>query len=212
MSENDGWLPEAPEVPSSGGGRYDRIADWVEVPRKVGRKTISFYERRCRILGPGVSGLLAWSTDNKPFRFRPNEKVPADFKFRDNKYDPGKKESPAEFIAYPAWVYPGFKIIELAKFGLTSNFRSLAAKNGRPDGYDIVLVKGENEKGKVFYTCELYVPEDGQVKSPVPAEAAAAYAEAVAAGFDLNRLFDGGDPFSAPAAADGAAEQQGVPF
>lgn len=215
MSDNQEWLPEAPDNVGGGGGssRYDRVSDWNEVQRKVGKKTVTFYERRCRILGPGISGVLAWSTDNKPHRYRSAAEIPADFKFRDNKFQPGKKEQPSEFIAYPAWCYPDFKVIEMAKWGLTSNFRSLAAKQGRPDGYDVVLVKGEDDKGKVFYNVELYVPEDGQVKSPVPDEAKKAYAEAVAAGFDITRLFGGGDPFSGPAATpDAPPAQESVPF
>ena len=74
---SDSWAPEEQER-SSSTGRFANPKNWLEV--KEGKRT--YQKFRFRVLGPAVSGMVAWSADNKPFRFRSEKDIPADFNWR----------------------------------------------------------------------------------------------------------------------------------
>ena len=74
---SDSWAPEEPER-TGGTSRFANPKSWLEV-----REGKRIYQKiRFRILGKAVSGFLAWSADNKPFRFRSEKDIPADFNWR----------------------------------------------------------------------------------------------------------------------------------
>lgn len=206
MSDS-GWAPEEPEQRRTS-GRFVQPKNWMEV--KEGKRI--FQKFKCRVLASPVAGVVAWNADNRPSRFKSEAEIPANFNWRLHKDGDhvGKKEFPKTFWAFPVWDYEvsEVRVWELTQAGLRDAFRALAANPewGSPLGYDVTATR----EGKGLNTKYALSPSP---KSAVPVDAATAWNECVAAGFDLNRLFDGGDPFSAPAAAAGdAPAQESVPF
>jgi len=212
VSENDGWAPEEPEQGRRTSGRFVQPKNWMEVSEGTGKNRRTFQRFKCRVLGKAVAGVVAWTADNKPARFKSESEIPASFNWRlhgDGQHK-GKKELPKGFWAFPVWDYEvnEVRVWEVTQAGLKDALRALTANPewGSPLGYDLTATR----EGKGFDTKYALAPSP---KSAVPVEAAQAWNDAVAAGFDLERLFSGGDPFSAPAAAAGdAPAQEAVPF
>lgn len=210
MSEQNGWAPPEPERSGGSSSRFVQPKNWMEVTEGSGKGKRVFQRFKFRILGSAISGFTAWSADNRPSRFRSEKDIPADFNWRLQEKGPhaGKRELPKAFWAFPCWDYETseVKVWEVSQAGIRESIGGYARNWGSPVGYDLTVERS----GKGLETKYTVVPSE---KSPVPADAAKAWNECVAAGFDLERLFDGGDPFSAPAAAaDAVAEQPGVPF
>lgn len=211
MSEQDGWAPEEPEQRRTS-GRFVQAKNWMEVSEGTGKSRRTFQRFKCRILGKALAGIVAWTADNKPARFKSEADIPEDFNWRlhsDGQHK-GKKEFPKAFWAMPVWDYEvsEVRVWEVTQSGLKDALRSLAANPewGSPLGYDVTVTR----EGKGLNTKYALSPSP---KSAVPVEAAQAWNDAVAAGFDLERLFGGGDPFSGAAAApDVPPAQESVPF
>ena len=164
---------------SSGSGRYLN-------PSKITEET------RVRFFGAGITGFEAWTEDNKPLRWetKPSE-LPANIKKREGG-SPVKR-----FVAGLVYDYSSddFKILQITQKTLMDQlFKFMADEDyGNPDGYDVKLSKtGEGLKSE--YTLVAAPP-----KAPKP-ELVARYEE-IAATLDLNRMFDGEDPFGDSAAA-----------
>ncbi|HEY6009489.1 MAG TPA: hypothetical protein VIU40_14275 [Geobacteraceae bacterium] len=205
MSEQNGWDAPEPER-SKGPSRYVQPKNWLEV--KEGKKTSQVF--RFRALASPVVGTVVWSAEGKPCRFRSEADIPADFKARlqDKGKHKGKPELPKTFWAFPCWDYEQalVKVYEMTQESLRESIRKIVKQWGPPTEYDLVASR---EMVDGFWTYSLV----NQPPKPLDEHASAGWAEAQAAGFDLARLFDGGDPFSAPAAApDAAAVQATVPF
>lgn len=198
MSEQDGWAPPEPER-SSTSSKYVQPKNWCEVTEGSGKSKRSFQRFKFRVLGKAISGFTAWSADNKPSRFKTEAEIPADFNWRlkDDGPHKGKRELPKAFWAFPVWDYEAseVKVWECQQLALKDGIGAYArnADWGSPVGYDLTAERS----GKGIDTKYSVVASP---KSPVPDDAVKAWNEAVAAGFDITRLFDGGDPFSAPAA------------
>lgn len=210
MSESNGWAPDEPERTSST-SRYVQPKNWMEVTEGSGKSKRTFQRFKFRVLGKAISGVVAWTADEKPARFKSEADIPSDFNWRLHKdgAHAGKRELPRAFWAFAVWDYEAseVKVYEVTQKGLRDAIGAYARKPewGSPEGYDLTIERS----GKGFDTKYAVTVSS---KTPPPEEAVKAYVALVSAGFDLSRLFDWGDPFSAPAAADGAAEQQGVPF
>lgn len=201
MSEQNGWAPEEPEQRRTS-GRFVQPKNWMEV--KEGKRT--YQKFKCRVLGSAVAGVTVWTADNKPHRFKSEADIPAglDYRLQDKGPHAGKKELPKGFWAFPVWDYEvqEVRVWEVTQAGLKDALRALATNPewGSPLGYDVTATR----EGKGLDTKYALSPSP---KSAVPDAAVVAFNDAVAAGFDLSRLFDGGDPFSAPTAAAGPAAE-----
>lgn len=206
MSEQqNGWAPEEPAL-SKGPSRYVQPKNWLEVTEN--KKKVQVF--RFRVLSHAVAGVVSWGEDGKPYRFRSEADIPADFKPRlqDKGKHKGKPELPKLFWAFAVWDYETalVKVFEMTQQSLRDAIRGYVPTWGPPTKYDIVA-KRQMVDGFWEYSAVNQPPADPD------AAAVVAWNECVAAGFDLSRLFDGGDPFSAPAAApDAPAAQAEVPF
>lgn len=162
----DNWLPPDYEPPQTT-GKYMKLA--------VGDNIF-------RALDKPIFGFVAWK-DKKVQRRRENTFKPADL-------DAGTKAK--HFWAFPVWNYAAncVQVLELTQSTVQEAIKNLSrnAKWGSPLAYDVV-VTAKGEKMDREYQV---VPEP---KSDLPEAAYAAWSEAQLAGFDISRLFDGGDPF-----------------
>ena len=210
MADQDGWAPPEPERASLS-NRFVSPKNWMEVTEGSGKGKRVLQRFKCRILGKAISGFTAWSADNKPLRVRAEGDVPADFNWRlkDDGPHKGKRELPKTFWAFPVWDYETseVKVWEVSQAGIRDAIGGFARNPdwGSPLGYDITVER----TGKGLDTKYAVAPSP---KTAVPGDAAAAFNDLVAGGFDLDRLFDGGDPFSAPAAEAVPAAPVELPF
>ena len=198
MSE---WTPEPVNAPGSMSGRFVQAKNWLEV--KEGGKLIQKF--RCRILSKAVAGLVGWTADNKPIRARDMSMFPEGQKWREEKDPAGKMkvQLPKEFWAMAVWDYEGgqtVKVWEVPQRGIRDAISAAVKDKGSPFGYDLIV----RRSGKGLDTTYTVSTADS---APMPPEAAAEWAALQAAGFDLDALFDGGDPF--PAAAPAAPAPTG---
>lgn len=150
-------------------------------------------DHRFRFFGAGITGFEAWTTDNKPLRFR-NKPADSDLPANIRVKEDGSTEI-RRFIAGVVYDYENesFKILQLTQKGLMQMlFKHVKDEDyGDPVNYDIKL----SRKGsglQTEYTLTVAPPK------PVAAAIAAAYEELTV---DLQRMFDGDDPFAAPKTA-----------
>lgn len=205
MSEQSGWAPEEPAL-SKGPSRYVQPKNWLEVTENKVKVQVF----RFRTLASAIAGVVVWGEDGKPYRFKAEADIPVGFKVRlqDKGKHKGKPELPKLFWAFPVWDYEQalVKVFEMTQQSLRDGIRGYIPEWGAPTGYDLVA-KRKMVDGFWEYSIVNQPPK------PLDENAVTAWSEAQAAGFDLSRLFDGGDPFSAPApAADAPAVQATVPF
>lgn len=171
-----------------------------EIPETAGKYLkLKQGENRLRILGPSIAGSEGWTKvegKKKPIRKKMGEA------FATGEVD----ESTLKFFwAMPIWNYADNKV-QAAEFTQKSIMKSLKklADNkawGEPTQYDIVITK----EGEMMDTEYSLVPEP---KSPLEETIKTAW-EAVKPTFDLNRLFESGDPFTA---GEGDIDISNIPF
>jgi hypothetical protein len=161
---------------SSGSGRYLS-------PSKIDG------EVRVRFFGAGITGFEAWTEDNKPVRWEAKpEELPAGIRQQEG------FQTLKRFIAGLVYDYSAndFKILQITQKTLMDQlFKFIKDEDyGDPTAYDIKIGKtGEGKKTE--YTLVAAPPK------AVKADLQARYDELTC---DLSRLFDGDDPFAAPAA------------
>jgi hypothetical protein len=157
---------------SSGAGRYlnpSKITDEVRV----------------RFFGEGATGFEAWTTDNKPIRWESKpEELPSNIRQQEG-YQTVKR-----FIAGVVYDYSSddFKILQITQKTLMDQlFKFISDEDyGDPTGYDVKIGKtGEGKKTE--YTLVAAPPK------PVKADLQARFDDLTC---DLNRLYDGEDPFA----------------
>jgi hypothetical protein len=157
---------------SSGAGRYLNPSKLTD-------------EVRVRFFGAGVTGFEAWTTDNKPIRWESKpEELPSNIRQQEG-YQTVKR-----FIAGVVYDYSSddFKILQITQKTLMDQlFKFISDEDyGDPTGYDVKIGKtGEGKKTE--YTLVAAPPK------AVKADVQARFDDLKC---DLNRLFDGEDPFA----------------
>lgn len=144
---------------------------------------------RLRIIGSGITGFEGWTDEKKPVRWQTKpEQLPANIVVREG-YQPIKR-----FLAALVYHYESdtFKILQITQKTLMDQLFKYYQDSdyGDPVNYDIKLSKTGTEKD-TKYTLIASPPK------ALPAKVLKRYEEFYC---DLNRLFDGEDPFTRPAA------------
>jgi len=160
------FLPEGYEVPTS----------------STGYMKLSQGENKFRILSSAMLGVEIWTTDNKPVRFRPDEKFPMKPEYRD---------SPKHFWAFIVWNYKEerLQILELTQKTIMNAINSLTRnqKWGSPFDYDLVV----SREGEGLETTYTVAPDP---KEALDAEIKEQY-ESTKDSINIEALYDGEDPF-----------------
>lgn len=141
-----------------------------------------------RILGSPIEGFERWTVEQKPVVARIGEGWPEGHKWRD-----GKEGAPRLFAAMPIW-NNNDEMVQTFTFTQGSIRDAIASyvaheDYGVPTGYDLTLTR----KGSGMET------EYSVVASPPKApsdKAVAAWTAVLEKGYDLEALFEGGDPFN----------------
>lgn len=144
------------------------------------------------VLGSAIYGWEYWNKDKKPVRLKEEPKeLPEDIRINDD----GKPSKVKHFWAFPVWNFEEkrVQILELTQSSIQSAINNIAQD---PDWGDPIMtypitITREGESLDTKYTI---MPSP---KKDVSDEIKEAWAEVEANGFDLDRLFDGGNPFSA---------------
>lgn len=163
------FLPEGYKVPESA-GKYMKF--------EQGENTF-------RVLGSAITGWEHWVDEGdkrKPVRTREDDGIDVSLL--------GDPDEVKHFWAFPVWNYAAkaVQVLEITQRGIQKKLATLArSKWGDPTNYDIVVTK-TGEKLKTEYEANPLPP------SQVPAEAVEAWKK-VQPKFDLERLYDNGDPF-----------------
>ena len=203
MTSNPYLPPDEDKAPRGSGGRYMKLAK--------GDKPVKF-----RILHmPPINGLLKWgaepgSTKNMPVRVRLGDDFPAGVVWQQDTR-PGKSgEAPARYFwAMPVWNY-GSKQVEVwesTQSTIHEQVKVYIANEdfGDPTTYDFTLTRTDDGAGTSYQLV-------ASPPKPLAAAVQKAWETCQQGGFDLTRLYDGGDPFSGPPVAAVAAGDEDVPF
>lgn len=186
MNTNE-FLPEGHEVPR-GESKYMKFEQG---------------NNKFRFLDKPIFGWEAWIVEDgkdKPVRFRFDEK-PVDlreFKRQEVKY----------FWAMPVWNFQtqAVEVLELTQKTIIKPIEALARNEdwGSPLHYNITVNKEGTTKEDTSYIV------NPSPHSEAPVEARDQFKQLQAEGFDISRLYDGGDPFAPADTPDVAPED--VPF
>lgn len=144
-------------------------------------------QNKIRILARPIMGHVAWNTENKPIRVRMDEKMPMERVRIEN----GEKKV-KHFWAMPVWNYSEklVQILEITQVTIQGGIKSYSQNDdwGSPLNYDITIEK-TGEKKLTEYKVMPSVPK------PLAKEATDAWKAVLDKGFDLNKLYENGDPF-----------------
>lgn len=143
------------------------------------------------ILASAIIGWEYWNTAGKPVRLdHEPEETPADIR----RNDEGKPEKIKHFWAFPVWSFEDerVQILELTQTTIMREITALVKNEewGTPVMAYPITVTREGKKLDTKYTV---TPSPAK---PVSEEVKKAWEETQAKGFDLTRLFEGGNPFS----------------
>ena len=147
---------------------------------------------RVRILAPPIIGWIGWTAARKPLRRPVDPAEPLIPTIDPEEVVVDDKNTIRKFWALPVWDYATkrMKVWEIGQSTIQGPIKELAENPewGDPRRYDLI-VKRTTTGDRTSYTV-----------MPTPKKRAdevivAAWKEATAAGFDLSRLFAGGDPF-----------------
>lgn len=140
-----------------------------------------------------IIGWQYWNTDNKPVRLKEEPKNPAEL--------PGiKQEEDGRYKVTHFWAFPvvdcadgKVKILEITQKTVQSDIRAYTLNEdwGSPVMNYTFTVNREGDKFETKYTTM------ANPTKIIPEEWKKAWEDVQAAGFDLNALFDNGDPFAA---------------
>lgn len=136
-------------------------------------------DNKIRILTPALVGWIDWK-DRKPYRTKDEPETSFD------------SERPAkEFFAFAVWDYKEerVKVLDITQISIKDTLVDLSLDEnwGDPTTYDINIKRKGKDMGDTKYT----------VVTTPPKEASAQIKDAIKhMSVDLNKLFEGGDPFS----------------
>lgn len=159
-----------------------------EIPKEPG-KYMKFQQgqNKVRILARPILGHVAWNNENKPIRVRMEEKMPMEHLRIEN----GEKKI-KHFWAMPVWNYSEklVQILEVTQSTIQRGIKSYAQNDdwGSPLEYDLTISKS-GEKLLTEYEV-MASPHKTLAKEVVDA-----WKVVQEKGFDLNKLFENGDPF-----------------
>ena len=177
-----------------------------EVPKGEGRyMKFEAGANKFRILEKPVFGWEAWKAGedgkDKPVRFRMSEK-PNDLRpFRNSRLN--------HFWAMPVWNFKTkrIEILEITQKTILAAIENLARSEdwGSPLGYSLTVTKEGSTKEDTRYHV---APSPHQ---PLPDEVKNAFAVVQEEGFDLNAIYDGGDPFNPSQTSQNAPQDAEMP-
>ncbi len=185
---------------------FGNAGDNYEVPKSQG-KYVKFEQgdNKFRILEKPIFGWEAWTTpdsenpNGKPVRFKFNEK-PTDLRNF-------KGQNVKHFWAMPVWNFKleSVQVLEITQKTIQQAIESLARNEdwGSPLEYNITI----NQQGKDLETKYIVNPSP---HTELKEEAVEAWKGVKEAGFNINNLFDGEDPFVEN--DDTALSPEDVPF
>lgn len=209
---SDQWIPDD-EPKRSGKERWVRPKEWKEV--KKDGQTMKVW--RSRLVSRISKGYEVWDVDGKPHRSKTEAGLAHVQPRQDGKYGPDKVK---EVWAALFWdVEAGTeKCFTFSQWGIKSGLREQITEWGTPDSgtvfdYDFVFVLA-TVNGKPGYKVHVADAAKGTARHPLPQEAQDSIAALYAAGFNLEALWEGGDPFPASGAATGGGVENDsdVPF
>lgn len=202
MSDAKQYLPEGDDKAPKGGGGSGRYMKFKkgEPPRKF------------RVLARPVSGMLKWTADKRPVRVTLGGEFPTGVAW-EQENRPGKSgDRPAAYFwLAPVWDYGTKQVMvwESTQATIHKALRAYAENEEYGDftGYDVTVTR-DDSADPVTYSVVASPPK------PLAAAVAKAWETCQQGGFDLTRLYDGGDPFSGPAVAAvaGGESDDDVPF
>jgi len=138
-------------------------------------------ENKFRVLSSAILGVEFWTNDNKPVRFRQEEKC---------EMKPEYKNGPKHFWAFCVWNYQEeqVQVFEITQKTIMNIISGLArnAKWGSPFDYDLVI----NREGENLETVYTVTPDPKEKLDP---EIQKQYDSMT---INLEALYDGDDPFA----------------
>jgi len=149
-------------------------------------------ENRVRILAPPIIGWIGWTTQRKPLRRPVNPDEPLIPTIDESEVVIDDKNVIRKFWALPVYDYKTkrIKVWEIGQSTIQGPVKKLAEDPdwGDPRRYDLTVTR-ETKGDRTTYTV-----------APKPKKRAndsivAAWREVTARGFEISRLFNGGDPF-----------------
>ena len=167
------------------------LPDGYALPEKY--YTFKDGENRFRIVANAIVGNEYWNELNKPVRQRMGKPINiADLRVEKD----GSQTMPKHFWAFPVLDLDDnqIKVLQIKQKGLQKSIKDLSASKawGSPLGYNLVV----NKTGSGMTTEYTVMPEP---KEDLPEFAQKQFKQMVEGGFDLDRLYDGGDPFTGTA-------------
>jgi len=144
---------------------------------------------RYRILDSPMTAFTGWTTGDKPKPVRSIGNDPGFWNLA------GVEPDEVRHVwILPVWNYltSSVQVWEIGQQTIRKAIKTYAdnPKWGMPTAYDIAVTRTGTGLDNTEWTVI------AEPKEPMTPECAAAWDDCVAAGFDLNRLLDGGDPFS----------------
>lgn len=174
-----------------------------EIPETSNFMTLKDGDNEFLILDSASLGFEYWTVDNKPVRLAEKPKRQPD-NIRYEKDDEGnlKPEKVKHFWAFPVWNVRSrsVQVLQITQKGIMGDLQTLARNEKWGDpimSYTITITRSGSGR-ETEYTV---IPNP---KVEVPQELRDEWERVKADGFDLNRLFTGGDPFVRPLPAEGA--------
>lgn len=143
------------------------------------------------ILDSAIVGYEYWNLSGKPVRVKSApEETPVDIRREED----GKPERIKHFWAFPVWNFEDEKvqILEITQSTIMREITALVNNEewGTPVQTYAITVTRDGEKLTTKYTV---TPSPAKA---VPEDVKAEWEKVSGRGFDLNRLFEGGNPFS----------------
>lgn len=186
MEDNTNTQPEA-----QSDDFFANAPENYEVPKGESRyMRFEVGDNKFRILQKPVFGWEGWQHDSegkdKPVRFRMDNKPADTTPFRDGRIN--------HFWAMPVWNFKtkSIEVLQITQKTVQQSIENFARSEdwGSPLGYSITVTKEGTTRDNTKYHV---APSPHQ---PLPEEVAKEFEQLKADGFDMTRLFDGGDPFT----------------
>ena len=203
------WAPA--EESRSSSDRWVNPKKWTERAEK-GRK---FKSWRGRILSSPVSvGYEIWGEDGKPSRAKTAAGLAHIKPRQDGKFGPDKIKRQWA-IAFGDVEAGQVVVWTIHQKMIQDGLAEKVTKWGKPEnanepfGYDVVVTQYVKD-GKTLYSVDVPGAEDGTARYACPPAIEAEWTALKAAGFDLEALWTGGDPFPSAPAASGSGANVGT--